>query len=339
MDHENTCRQNNHENERSSWGLLRTTVTVIGATLGALALANAFIAARVGALQSGLPGTFNRFPTRSGDAAYVVAGSGSPVLLLHGIGAGNSMMEWEKNFDALREQHTVYALDLLGWGRSDRPHGPYNSEDYVDLIESFTRNVIGAPCALIASSDSCSYAIEAAQQSPELFSQLILICPSIVPEKTEQSKSESKAILWVFGLPIVGQTLHNFFTSRSAVASFAKHQLYFDKEQVTGALVTRYYNDAHQPGARNGLASFVSGNMRHNALASWSRLQQPALLVWGRNTQINGVETAPEWLALKADAELHVIDNALLLPHVEHSVEWNQVVLEWLRSGASPTDI
>jgi pimeloyl-ACP methyl ester carboxylesterase len=337
MNHKHISCEIDHKIERSPWGVLRTTATVISAALGALALVNAFIASRVGALQSGLPGTFNRFPSRSGDAAYVVAGSGSPVLLLHGIGAGNSMMEWEKNFDALREQHTVYAVDLLGWGRSDRPHGPYSPDEYVDLIQSFALNVIGEPCALIASSDSCSYAIEAAQQSPELFSQMVLVCPSIVPEKTEQSKSESKAILWVFELPVVGQTLHNVLASRGAIRSFAEHQLYFDKERVTDALVTRYYNDAHQPGARHGMASFVSGTMRHDALPAWGRLRQPALLVWGRNTQINAVETAPEWLALKADAELHVIDNALLLPHVEHAQEWNTLVLGWLETGNPAT--
>lgn len=337
MDHENIYLDNENAKERSAWGTLRKTATVIGAAMGTVALVNAFISARVGPLQSGLPGTFNRFPTRSGDAAYVVAGSGPPVLLLHGIGAGNSMLEWEKNFDALREQHTVYALDLLGWGRSDRPNGPYRAEDYVDLIQSFARNVIAQPCAVIASSDSCSYAIEAAAQTPDLFSKLVLVCPSIVPEKTEQSKSESKAILWFFGLPIIGQTVHNFFTSRAAVRSFAERQLYFDKGRVTEALVTRYYNDAHQPGARHGLASFISGTMRHDALPAWSRLQQPALLVWGRNTQINAVETAPEWLALNANADLHVVDHALLLPHVEHAAEWNTVVIDWLRGEKSQT--
>jgi hypothetical protein len=91
------------------------------------------------------------------------------------------------------------------------------------------------------------------------------------------------------------------------------------------------------PGARHGLASFVSGTMRHDALPAWGRLRQPALLVWGRNTQINAVETAPEWLALKADAELHVIDDALLLPHVEHAQEWNTLVLGWLETGNSAT--
>jgi pimeloyl-ACP methyl ester carboxylesterase len=119
------------------------------------------------------------------------------------------MMEWEKNFDALREQHTVYGRGFVGLGPLRPSAWPYSPDEYVDLIQSFALNVIGEPCALIASSDSCSYAIEAAQQSPELFSQMVLVCPSIVPEKTEQSKSESKAILWVFELPVVGQTLHN----------------------------------------------------------------------------------------------------------------------------------
>src|SRR5438093_1529846 len=71
-------------------GTLKTIATLAGATLGAIAAINALIAARTPPLSQKLGGTFNRYPARQGDLAYTVKGSGSPVLLLHGLGAGNS---------------------------------------------------------------------------------------------------------------------------------------------------------------------------------------------------------------------------------------------------------
>ena len=50
---------------------------------------------------------------------YWAEGSGSPVLLIHGL--SNSIEHWLLNIDALAEEHTVYALDLIGHGRTDKP--------------------------------------------------------------------------------------------------------------------------------------------------------------------------------------------------------------------------
>ncbi len=309
---------------------LRGAVTIAGAALSAVAMANALIAARTPPLQSALPGVFDRFPVRSGDAAYAVAGAGPPLLLLHGIGAGNSMLEWEHNFSALRERHTVYALDFLGWGASDRPEHRYTAADCAEQICSCVENVIGAACAIVASSDSCAYAVEAASRRPDLVSRLVLVCPSLAAEEWGASGLPASAIARALHLPVVGTAVYNALTSRRAIRRFAEHHLYFDKTRVDEALVTRYHVGAHQRGSRSALASFLSGALRHDVRAAWSRLAQPTLLVWGRNALINPLDTAPEWLALKPDARLEVIERAMLLPHVERPQQWNEAVLSWL---------
>ena len=51
---------------------------------------------------------------------YWQAGSGgSAVVLLHGIGC--SVLEWQANINELARQHRVYALDILGFGLTDKP--------------------------------------------------------------------------------------------------------------------------------------------------------------------------------------------------------------------------
>ncbi|MEI4272882.1 alpha/beta fold hydrolase [Klenkia sp. LSe6-5] len=62
--------------------------------------------------------------------AFVTAGSGPAVLLLHGI--GNSAQTWAGVLDRLAEQHTVIAPDLLGHGDSDKPRGDYSVAGYAN---------------------------------------------------------------------------------------------------------------------------------------------------------------------------------------------------------------
>lgn len=327
----NDNRNDENECEEKSRGNALTKVFIgAGVLLGAMAAANAYIQSKVSTPGNALGGTFARFPWRTGDIAYAVQGSGSPVLLLHGFGAGNSMAEWEHNFAALARKHTVYALDFLGWGNSDRPRGEYSARDFTALIEAFARNIIQQPCAVVGSSDSCALAIEAAKNAPELFTKLVLICPSTIEDNGGIAPIGSGAVQKIFELPIVGQSLYNAIMTRRYMRSFCENFLYFDKAFVDSNLVSRFYKSAHQPGARYGIAAFLSGKLRHDARPAWRETKQTALLVWGKNSRINGVENAPEWLALRPDANLEVIDFAMLLPHAERADEWNRAVLSFL---------
>ena len=53
---------------------------------------------------------------------YWMEGEGTPVILIHGL--SNSIEDWLLNFKALAEHHQVYALDLLGHGKTDKLYGP-----------------------------------------------------------------------------------------------------------------------------------------------------------------------------------------------------------------------
>ncbi|HEX8552593.1 MAG TPA: alpha/beta fold hydrolase [Abditibacteriaceae bacterium] len=314
-------------------GKLKNTLLWSAGIAGALAATNAWIASH--ALPAGLDldGGFARYPFRHGDVAYAVTGSGSPILLLHGFGAGNDMNEWSENFAALRANHTVYAMDFLGWGLSDKPHRINSAEDMIEQIVFFLEDIVKEPCALIASSDACAYAIEAAKQRPELVSNLVLVCPSSRDESTAPPHEAwfKRAVKSVLSAPILGQSLTNALASRKSIRQFAEHNLYFDKSRVDERRVAKYYSSAHQSDVQYGLASFLTGALAHDARSAWSEIGQPALLVWGRNARINPLDTAPEWLALKPDARLEVIDDAMLLPHQEHSMRFNALVLDWLK--------
>ena len=63
----------------------------------------------------------NYYDWRFGKIYYKKKGHGSPLLLVHDLTVYSSAYEWNKIIDKLAENHTVYALDLLGCGRSEKP--------------------------------------------------------------------------------------------------------------------------------------------------------------------------------------------------------------------------
>lgn len=316
-------------------GALKTGLLLAGAAVTAAAVTNAVIAANTPSIGTRLGGAFNRIPLRYGDAAYSVGGSGSPVLLLHAPRPGNSSAEWEENFDALSRQHTVYALDFLGWGLSDKPRHVLRPNDYIEQILDFAENVIGEKCAVIASGEAAVFALHAAKRAPELFSGLALICPPDHIESDLNAEGENVAypeqrnlLYKLFSLPIIGTSLSNWLTARPQLESNAQGNLFFDPAEATPGRISRMHIAAHQPTAQQAHAAYFSGLLGINWRAAWSSVELPTLLLWGRNAPefIN----APEWLALKPDARLEVFDNAQLLPHVEHAHDFNERILKWL---------
>ena len=83
--------------------------------------------------------------------------------------------EWRAVAAGFAETHRVFAVDLPGFGLSDRPSRSYNAGDYVDFLDDFLRDVVGEPAALVASSLGAAYAIAVAFRSPEQVRSLLLV--------------------------------------------------------------------------------------------------------------------------------------------------------------------
>jgi pimeloyl-ACP methyl ester carboxylesterase len=114
--------------------------------------------------------------TPSGKIHAQIAGQGNAILLIHGYSPQfNSWRTWQKNIDALAERHRVYALDLLGYGESDKPAtAPDASREAKALIELLQVEKI-ARTILIGLSWGGGIAQKIAAESPELVAKLVLV--------------------------------------------------------------------------------------------------------------------------------------------------------------------
>jgi len=98
---------------------------------------------------------------RFGRVFYTKQGQGSPILLIHDLSSHSSSHEWHEISEELSKTNTVYALDLLGCGRSDKPNLTYTNYLFVQLITDFIKNVIGDKTDVIATGDSGSFTLMA----------------------------------------------------------------------------------------------------------------------------------------------------------------------------------
>lgn len=318
---------------------LKTTTAVAGVSLAAVAAFNTYLAARTPGLGFRLGGEFGRYPARFGDIAYTVAGTGSPVLLLHGLTPGRSMAEWRAVFNELADHHTVYAFDWLGWGLSDTTHEGYNATDFAEQIANFIKDVIEQPTAVIAAGQAGIFAALAARSGADI-SSLTLVCP--IPPANDAPSGESRAEALVqrtltggvLSAPILGVAALNWLRSRENLQKLARNHSFFDKERAE-AESKLWYVTAHQKGAEFGQRSLYQGAFSCDWRAAWSEIETPSLLIWGRNALREGYDAAPEWLALRPDAHLEVIENAMLFPHLEQPERFLALVLPQLQTEAA----
>lgn len=320
-------------------GRWRTALAAVTGTVVGLSALNTWLSWRAGPLESGLPGN-RRFYHWVRDGAiynvfYQVDGNGPPVVLVHGINAAASSFEMRRVYAGLRASHRVYAIDLLGFGLSDRPARAYRAADYVDLLRDFLGDVVQQPTALIASSLSAAYAVEVAAGAPELVQRLLLICPTGLQRLAAPPSRPQQALGWLLRTPVLGSTLFNLLVSRPSLRYFLAERTYADPSLVTDALIDAYYRTSHQEGARYAPAAFVGGALNQSIQTTYPTVRQPVQIVWGREAQLTPVSDANLFIRLRPESRLKVFDRCGLLPHDERADDFLAFAREVLREESS----
>ena len=300
-----------------------------GAVLGAAATFNAVARRGTDSLENPIGGELGFFTWRGHEVAFTRRGEGPPVLLVHGIHAAASSYEWRSNVEELARRHTVWTIDLLGFGLSDRPALRYSARLYTTLIDDFVMRVIAAPTALVASSLSAAWAIVLGARDPGRYPALVLIEPTGLVRLNEAAGTGGMAARLAVDTPIVGTAMFNALVSRKSLQHFLE-DVYFDHRRIDGALLDAYYATSHQPGARHAPGAFVAGQLNVDVRHALRRLVQPSLLVWGERAVMAPVEEVRGFLALKPDFDLAILDPAGDLPHDERASEFNETVLGFL---------
>jgi pimeloyl-ACP methyl ester carboxylesterase len=238
----------------------------------------------------GLSSAAHTWQWRGFSICYQTAGQVGPaVVLIHGFGA--SWGHWRKNIPVLAETCRVYAIDLLGFGASDKPTPSadlsYTFETWGAQLADFCREVVGTPVFLVGNSVGCIVAMQTAVDHPDLVQSVAMINCSL-RLLHERHLSE---LPWYrrFGAPLLQNLLsvrwigHTFFkqvAKRNTVRQILL-KAYADPEAVTEELLDILMAAAEDPGAADVFIAFTrysQGPLPEDLLAI---LPCSALLMWG----------------------------------------------------------
>jgi pimeloyl-ACP methyl ester carboxylesterase len=303
-----------------------------GAALGGAAAYN--VLARRGAPALGAPfeGDEGWMEWRGHRLAHRVRGSGPPLLLLHSIGLWSWSLEWREVAPALAENYTVHTLDLLGFGRSDRPRVPYSARLYLALIADFARRVVGTPVALVGAGLSGAYAAELAASDPARFPIVALVAPTGLARLRERPTTMDDAGRRLVDSPIIGTAAWNARVSRAALRTALRASYYrdarVDDELLAAALAT-----THQPGAKHAPSAWLANQLNLDIRPALQRLIQPTMLLWGAQAELNPAEESFGYRALKRDVSTSILDGAGDFPQLERAEESARLIGAFLASA------
>ncbi len=325
--HPDSVTANTPVKDSKSWKPLAALTGAVAAVAGAAAL-NAAVARPLGSLPNPIGGDAGWYEWRGYRIAWTRRGTGPAVLLVHSIHAAGWSYEWRHAVDPLAAAgHTVWTLDLLGFGRSDRPDIEYSARLYVDLLRDFITEAIAEPTVLIASSLSGAHAVAVAAGFRPV-SALVLVGAPGITVLAKPPKPPNDATHAMIVAPFAGQALYNALVTKPSLAFFLR-RTYDDDRRVTPELLDAYSATAHQPGARYAPAAFLGMRLNLYVGGALARVRQPILLTWGREAKEVTLAELDEYRAIRPDAHVRTFEACGALPHDERTAEWCAAVLEF----------
>jgi pimeloyl-ACP methyl ester carboxylesterase len=214
---------------------------------------------------------------------------GRPLVLLHGVHAAASSYDMKPLFDAFRSERSVYALDLPGFGFSERAARTYAPATFVHAIEHLLRNVATrGPVDVVALSLTSEYLAKVAVEMPELVRSLVLISPTGFGALRERGLLETLSRRRASVLPtessdtLPSRLLYELIVSRPSIRYFLRKSFH---ERLDEGMAAYAYATSHQRGAYRAPMAFLSGALfpRGEATNIYGHVHQPTLVLYDRD--------------------------------------------------------
>jgi pimeloyl-ACP methyl ester carboxylesterase len=238
---------------------------------------------------------------------YVHQGSGgTPILLIHGF--DSSLLEFRRLLPLLAAQHSTYAVDLLGFGFTQRNlEIPLNPESIKTHLYCFWQTVIQQPVIIVGASMGGAAAIDFTLNYPEAVKKLVLL------DSAGLAKQPAIGKLMFFPL----DTFATEFLRNAKIRQSISRAAYFDRSfasldaQACAALHLKCLN------WNKSLIAFTRSGGYGSLSDKISTIQHPTLIIWGKQDKILGIKDAVKFKQAIPHSKLVWIDNCGHVPHLE----------------------
>jgi pimeloyl-ACP methyl ester carboxylesterase len=270
---------------------------------------------------------------RAGNLSYYVdkMGTGRPLVLIHSVNAAPSAHEMAPLFEFYQGQRPVYALDLPGFGFSERTPRRYSPELYESAIVDFLRSEVGEAADVIALSLGCEFAARAAVAEPSLFNSLVFISPSGLGSRDMPLPGDR--IHRFVSFPLWSQPLFDLLTSRASIRWFLGKSFVGEPAQ---SFLDYAYITSHQPGARYAPLWFISGVLFTPGVrtAVYENVTRPTLVLYDEDPNVN-FDRLPDLLAVNGRWRAVRLQPTRGLPHWEKLPETTTILADFWQDIAS----
>jgi pimeloyl-ACP methyl ester carboxylesterase len=272
-----------------------------------------------------------------GNLAVFQSGSGRPILLIHSINAAACAAEIKPLFEHFKQSRCAWALDLPGYGLSDRKPMRYSIRDMTDAVIALAQKAFEEngqqPVDAIALSLSTEFLARAAAEQPQLFRRLVMVSPTGFrgTRALRAPEGSSRYMPWldrVLRGPGWGGALFRGLTKPAVIRYFLKRT--WGSQTIDESLWAYDVLTTRQPNAEYAPLCFLSGSLFSKDIhAIYDQLTGPILLTHGTR----GDFTDYRGLALfahKSNWQVHVFRDTGALHFFEKPEEFKQTVEQFL---------
>lgn len=271
---------------------------------------------------------------------YTVQGEGQPLVLIHGFGA--SIGHWRKNIAPLASAgYRVYALDLLGFGASDKPVLDYSLDLWLEQLTAFWQTHIQQPTVWVGNSIGALLTLMVLAQRKEMAIAGVLL--NAAGGLNHRPEELPFPLNWIMGgftqlvaSPVFGPLVFNQVRRKSRIRQ-TLYQVYGDRQAVTEELVEMLYTPSCHPNAPQVFASILTAPAGEPPQTLLAQVTQPLLILWGDQdpwTPISASGLYQERAAQDPQSAFYALSGAGHCPHDEQPTQVNQYILDWLATIA-----
>ncbi|CAG9295036.1 alpha/beta fold hydrolase [Celerinatantimonas diazotrophica] len=246
--------------------------------------------------------------------AYLSAGTGCPVICLHGGGAG--AITWYPAIASLAQHFRVIAPDIVGYGESDKPDASYDKTYFANWLKQFLDALGVAKAHIVGSSQGGAIALQFTLDHPEMVDKLVLVDSGALGAKPPLMST-------------IGLVWLNIFPSSLANRFYSRYIL-FKPEQRDPNLGDYSLEVLKNAGGKKAFSQGRGAAVSVLPEAVLCGIKHKTLMIWGKNDRLFPIEYATKAVSVMPDAELLSIENAGHLPMIDQPAVFNRAVVDFL---------
>ncbi len=253
-----------------------------------------------------------------GSISYKVGGTGKSILLIHDTFSGASSIEFDKILHQLTKKYTVYCIDLLGYGFSERTNITYTAYLYVQLVNDFINEIMQTDhISVITSGNSNLFPLLVSQQEKDLITKCIMINPSDIRIAAMNPSTRNNTAKYLLELPFIGTTIYNLIHCRLNFNNLFQDVKNHDSMKY---YIEQFYHNAHYDTAniRYSFASYVGNYMNLDIRETLQNSNISLYIISGeeRNTSYEIIHE--QYTSYNPSIECAVVKNSSAFPHLEN---------------------